>query len=199
MKPLAAKLFPAASLALAVGGVLAQPAGQGVSVDNVSFGGSEFVQAFNAAAGSPRLVMVFSPTCGRCLHGAYDVGQILGELPDADVKVFVLWSPILSGDTKFAALKAAGYLPDRRASHFWDVWKFGLNHYTSSLGYPEGKQAWDIFVLYSAGERWSEASAPKPVVWMQDHKLDIGVQYGKEALADRLRELIGAAKAGAGR
>ena len=69
-------------------------------------------------------------------------------MPDARVKVLVLWAPIQEADNRFAAQKATAYLNDLRVDHFWDLWNFGMNHYTKKLNYPEGKTAWDIFVLY---------------------------------------------------
>lgn len=161
------------------------------SLHSVSYGGREFLNAFNAASDQTRLVLVFSPTCGHCLQGASEVAQILQQLPDARVKVLILWSPLLARDSRFAAQDATVYLPDSRAQHFWDLWTFGVNHYTQKLKYPEDRLAWDIFVLYEAGISWrSSGAAPDPSSWMQHHNLDIGPKYTKSLLKSELEKLL---------
>lgn len=158
---------------------------------SVSYGGREFLNAFNAASDRTRLVLVFSPTCGHCLQGASEVAQILQRLPNARVKVLVLWSPLLGRDSRFAAQDATVYLPDSRAQHFWDLWTFGVNHYTQKLKYPEDRLAWDIFVLYGTGIDWrSSGAAPDPSFWMQHHNLDIGPKYTKALLKSELEKLL---------
>ncbi len=156
-------------------------------VATVSFDGSEFVEAFNTGD-APKLVLIFSPTCGRCLRGAGDVGDILKKHPEAKLKVLVLWSPVLGGDTKSAAVQVSSYLDDKRVVQFWDLWKFGMTRYKTDLGYPADQEAWDVFIAYGADARWG-ASPPQPVFWMQDHNLQVGAQYSKEALETELLRL----------
>ena len=117
--------------------------------------------------------------------------QILKELPDARVKVIVLWSPLLARDNSFAAQDATSYLTDPRAEHFWDLWTFGVNHYTKKLNYPEGQLAWDIFVLYGNGVDWrTPGPDPEPSFWMQHHNLEIGPKYTQALLKSELVKLL---------
>ena len=158
---------------------------------SVSYGGREFLNAFNAASDRTRLVLVFSPTCSHCLQGASEVAQILSQFPNERIKVLVLWSPLLGRDSSFAAQDATAYLTDPRAQHFWDLWTFGVNHYTQKFKYPEDRQAWDIFVLYGSGPDWrSSGAAPEPSFWMQNHHLDIGPKYTQALLKSELEKLL---------
>ena len=158
---------------------------------SVSYGGREFLNAFNAASDRTRLVLVFSPTCSHCLQGASEVAQILGQFPNARIKVLVLWSPLLGRDSSFAAQDATVYLTDPRAQHFWDLWTFGVSHYTQKFEYPEDRLAWDIFVLYESGIDWrSSGAAPDPSFWMQHHNLDIGPKYTQALLKSELEKLL---------
>lgn len=113
------------------------------------------------------------------------------ELIDSELRVFVLWSPILPGDNRFAAEKATIYLNDPRVEHFWDLWSFGVNHFTKKFNYPEKELAWDIFVLYSPGTEWIlPGPDPDPYYWMQHRGLDIGPDYTKQELQVQIEKLL---------
>ncbi len=75
-------------------------------------------------------------------------------------------------------------------THFWDAWKFSVDHYTREFRYPTGKDAWDLFVVYRPGQRW-ERSLPRPVSWFQNHDLDIGPKYDRRALEQTLLRAAG--------
>ncbi len=112
-------------------------------------------------------------------------------MPDARVKVLVLWAPIQEADNRFAAQKATAYLNDLRVDHFWDLWNFGMNHYTKKLNYPEGKTAWDIFVLYKPQIEWIlPGPDPDPDYWMQHHYADIEPLYDKTRLKAQIEKLL---------
>lgn len=111
-------------------------------------------------------------------------------MPDAKLKVFVLWSPVLARDSKRAADQASAYLADPRVEHFWDLWSFGLNAYTRQLRYPAGETAWDIFVLYGKNVKW-ESSPPEPAVWLQNRDVPLGVKYSQPLLKRELEKLTG--------
>jgi hypothetical protein len=110
-------------------------------------------------------------------------------MPDARLRVFVVWAPLLQYDSRTRASEASGYLPDSRARHFWDLWNFSTRLYTSQLRFPPEEMAWDVFVLYKPHLVWREAP-PEPTAWMQNRGLDHGPPYSKERLAEEFGKWI---------
>ena len=79
-----------------------------------------FRMAFDAAGGQPGIVMLVSPTCGLCLRGAEGVHRALQErTPGAALTLLVVWVPVLAATEADVPL-ATRFVPDPRASHFWD-------------------------------------------------------------------------------
>ena len=105
------------------------------------------------------------------------------------IKVFTLWSPILSRDSQMTAARATAYLPDRRAEHFWDLWSFALTSYTKLLNYPGEEKAWDVFIVYKPHLWWRD-SPPDPSSWLQNHDLDVGLKYTQGLLKQELEKWI---------
>ena len=117
-----------------------------------------------------------------------EANQVLQRMPKAKVKVMTLWSPVLRRDSQEAAERATAYLSDRRVEHFWDLWGFGIRTYSKQFKYPQGKKAWDIFVLYQSELTWNE-KPPKTVVLMQHRDLKIGTKYSQDFLYKELVRL----------
>jgi hypothetical protein len=85
--------------------------------------------------------------------------QILEEHPHSDIKVYVVWFDMLSGDSRQGW---DGYLvPDPRASNLWDQ-----KHLVSqTLGADvEGASppVWDAYLLYGPEARWGK-EPPRPI------------------------------------
>ncbi len=150
-----------------------------LEVTPLSFDAEVFREAFNQAADRPRLVVVVSPTCGHCLQLASDVQDVLSRQPQSRLKVFVLWEPYMSGDTRASAQRAASFLADSRVVHYWDLWRYGARVYSAQLGIP-AMEAWDMLVFYKPHLVWKE-SPPEPTFWMQNRGLQIGTPYAKDA------------------
>jgi thiol-disulfide isomerase/thioredoxin len=159
-----------------------------VEVTTLSFDARDFRESFNAAADQPRVVGVFSPTCGHCLQACSELQEILKERPEARLKVFLLWAPFMKRDTLPLAQRATGYLPDRRVYHFWDLWKYAAKVYQEQLKIPKGN-AWDMFVFYKPHLLWQD-SLPEPTFWLQNRGLDVGTPYSQENLKAGIEEWI---------
>ena len=159
-----------------------------VPITTLSFDAKEFKEAFNSSAEMPRLVGVFSPTCGHCLQACSELQEILDEHPDAKLKVFLTWAPFMQRDTLSLARRATGYLPDQRVHHFWDLWKFSSRGYEQQLSVPKG-HAWDMYVFYKPHLVWRD-SMPEPSFWLQNRGLDVGKPYSREDLEAGLEEWI---------
>ena len=83
---------------------------------------STLPSCFNADALLPRLLFLVSPTCEICVTGAMSAADSVLSLPRAeDFRLYILWLPVLEGDTPQAAEQVQERLPtDDRLRHFWD-------------------------------------------------------------------------------
>ena len=92
------------------------------------------------------------------------MARILRELPASQIRVLVVWEPVLWSDAFRPGDRAlVGKLPDERASHYWDP-KKGLS--AEILQSPWTKQyavrggpggvVWDWVAAYPPGTLWEE-------------------------------------------
>jgi hypothetical protein len=113
--------------------------------------------SFNADVLLPRLLFLVSPTCEICVIGAMSAVQAVLSLPCAEeFRLYILWLPVLEGDTPQAAEQVQERLPtDDRLRHFWnhDLMLSREYHRVLQLGQclRPHRIAWDIFLLYGAG------------------------------------------------
>jgi hypothetical protein len=94
--------------------------------------------------------------------------EAVKQLRSPDLRVYVVWVPILPDDDAQAAARAARRFTDPRVAHYWDPDRaLGLS-LGARLGVPPrdpGRTtgvAWDVYLLYGRGARWADA----PVFWM---------------------------------
>ena len=116
---------------------------------------------FNASIGSPRLVLLLSPTCPVCVRGAKWVQQSLLEAhPQQDLRVYAIWFTMVRGDDR--SRWPAQVLDDPRVVHLWDGQRAVGRWYAS---YPQSRSgseiddgvAWDTYFLYGPDASWHEA------------------------------------------
>lgn len=147
---------------------------------------------FNSHAEKDRFVAILSSTCGPCISGAVAVNEsVLRSFPDADLSVSIVWIDMLRSDNESSARQASTIYGDSRVAQFHDPNKLAGEAFGAELagGYP----AWDIYMFFSAGQRWDD-EAPMPVEWM--HQLggrvaDPNRFRGGSALAPALRTAMG--------
>lgn len=84
--------------------------------------------------------------------------QILEHYPDADVRVYVVWLPVLPLDARFAV---ADVMVDRRARHFWDNEQRVGKELANAYGSP-GQLVWDAFFVFGPDELW-RGGPPRPL------------------------------------
>jgi hypothetical protein len=126
---------------------------------------------FNEDVALPRLLFLVSPTCEICVTGAISAAQAVLSLPRAEnFRLYILWLPVLEGDTPQAAERVQVRLPaDDRLRHFWDhdLTLSRAYHQVLQLGQRPRRHrvAWDIFLIYGAGIVWNE-NPPMPEFWM---------------------------------
>lgn len=109
--------------------------------------------AFNADAGKVRVLMVVSPTCGACLHGASEVSeQVAGINQGKTVPLYVLWVPRQGGREKDVPA-ATRVVADSSAREFCDGNDLLGMEYKQVLGWRDN--AWDVYMLYGPKAQWS--------------------------------------------
>lgn len=148
--------------------------------------------AFDAAASSLKLLVLVSPTCPICLDGVAVVRESLAELDSADVSIHVIWLPVLKGDTPAAAQDSARLIGNnKQVAHYWDLDHALSSRYCELLRLEERGRtvAWDLYLIYERGARWT-ADPPLPAVWMQQLLLDDVPKLERSLLVDHLRRLL---------
>ena len=118
--------------------------------------------------------------------------SVLDELPAADVKVYVVWEPIRLWDRRSSADHDRALVPDRSALHFWARNLELAKAFQKPIGLAT-EPAWDVYLLYPAGTRWSEGHAPTPSEFMHQlpGRLPDANMLDERGLARRLSHVIG--------
>jgi hypothetical protein len=93
------------------------------------------------------------------LQGASATEQLLREINSQDVRVFVIWEPVLPTDFVAPSTAALARIPDVRAAQYWDR-KRALSHLLGERN--RSTVEWDYIAVYAPGTLWHD-SPPKPV------------------------------------
>jgi len=118
---------------------------------------------FNADKGHPRGIALLSPVCPGCIASANLIQeQILDAYPESDLRLYVVWLPMVPGDARERWSDAR--LNDERAVHYWNesrsIGKWFAQNITACE--PLGPIAWDVIYLFEPDAEWSE-QAPETV------------------------------------
>jgi hypothetical protein len=134
-----------------------------------------------------------------CVHGVAVVEDVLARVRAQELRVYVLWQPVLPSDDRAAAGRAAAEL--RRATHgdprivqYWDEhaelgWALGeLLELPSDAGGRRHGLGWDVYLVYRPGARWGT----RPGFWMSQLGLPEAVSpsLGGPALTAELSALV---------
>lgn len=82
--------------------------------------------------------------------------NILAKYPQADLKVYTIWLPMLGGDSRLAW--EADVLPDERVLHFWDADRDIGRWFAEYEGY--GGTVWDTYYVFGPEATWESGPAP---------------------------------------
>lgn len=99
---------------------------------------------------------------------------MLKGIDDASLRVLSVWVPMSGGEASDVA-GAAAHMNDRRVEHFWDGRGETMKRFKSVLKTPF--EAWDVYLIYEKGARWTGELPPKPAYWM--HQLRSGTRAGQ--------------------
>ena len=134
-----------------------------------------------------------------CLDGASRAGaDFLTAVPDAGLRVYFAWTPMLPADNGSAARLVSRPMADPRASHYWDPQRhlgrrlaaaLGITATDSMSGHLNAGIAWAVYLAYSPGPR----SIESPDFWMhQLGDLQRAPRLDPGQWAEQVRRLIGA-------
>jgi len=84
---------------------------------------------------------------------------LLREINSQDVRVFVIWEPVLPTDFVAPSTAALARIPDARAAQYWDR-KRALSHVLGER--DRSTVVWDYIAVYAPGTLWQDAP-PKPI------------------------------------
>jgi hypothetical protein len=118
---------------------------------------------------------------------------VLEGLNDEDLRVFVVWGPMLDKETEADAVQATATVADPRAVHFWTDDDEVARLFMQTLGFEDPQElGWDTFSVYGPGTEWSGGAPPAP-----DHFMHVGKPLPEErrldaiALAEEVSRLLG--------
>jgi hypothetical protein len=119
--------------------------------------------------------------------------HVLDAVAGDDLRVYVVWGPMLGKETEADARGATVSVPDPRAIHFWTDAHGVAEAFQAPLGLADTR-AWDTFLLFPPGERWTEA-APRPSSFMHVGKpLPKERRLNGETLAREVRAALEVAR-----
>lgn len=82
---------------------------------------------------------------------------------------------------------------DERVQFSWDPERAVGHAFAPVLSLPR-RTAWDVYLVYAPGVRWTDAAPPLPTVWMhQLHDADPSLRLDTARLIDETRRLLEAA------
>jgi hypothetical protein len=160
----------------------------------MSDAGDELRAAFNRDKDKIRLVLLLSPTCPSCLSSAWVVEKyVLDPSSEDDLRVYVVWGPMMGGETEQDAREATARMSDPRVAHFWTAAQVVAAQFGRAIALPERELGWDTFQLFAPGATWGE-SVPAPESFMYINKsLPQEVALNAEKLSDWVRSMRRAA------
>jgi hypothetical protein len=94
--------------------------------------------------------------------------EVMKEIPDGRLRLFVVWEPILPKDSVEALDDSSEMVKDEwRALQFWDSGAESGKRIKQLFGLKIVNPAWDVYLLYAPGVKWErEGPPPTPAYWM---------------------------------
>jgi len=92
------------------------------------------------------------------LRGASATETLLKDVSGANMRVFVVWEPVLATDLAAPSTATLRRVSSTRASQYWDKGR-ALSHVMGE--HDRASVVWDYIAVYPPGAMWNEAP-PKP-------------------------------------
>ena len=93
------------------------------------------------------------------MRGASAIEKLLNDHPDSEIRVLIIWEPVLPTDVRAPSTMTLKRISDARVIQFWDKGRL-LSHVMGE--HDRGTIAWDYIGIYEPGTVW-DAAPPKPV------------------------------------
>lgn len=134
--------------------------------------------AFNGDVGRVRLVALLSPTCAYCVKGYRYMRKLLEEIPDENLRMYVVWEPMLSADSREIAVRQARRAKDFRLTYqAWDEDRVTGVSWQELMGHSG--VAWDVYYLYGPDHRWApDLTDPDYYQHQGDGPRELRLDYG---------------------
>ena len=109
------------------------------------------------------------------MRGASAFDELLSTLPDARLRVQVVWEPVLRTDVAPPLTGVLGRIRDRRVVQYWDPERFvsadlvrAVNEdpkrYGREEALPQDFIAWDLVAVFEKDARW-DRNVPPPAYY----------------------------------
>ncbi len=145
-------------------------------------------EAFNQDKGKVRLVALLSASCGYCVKGYRYMRKILEEIPDERLRMYVVWEPMLSGDTRALSEKMSSKGTDSRMVYqAWDPDHITGKKWTAMMSKEKEEEwnegatgpAWDVYFLYKGDAQWNKNQPTPPQFWQHQGAgiMDLALSY----------------------
>ncbi|MCI0417329.1 hypothetical protein L0222_31570 [bacterium] len=165
---------------------------QGSDIQELT-GFNSIKEVFNRDKGNVRFVALLSPSCGYCIKGYRYMRKILDEVSDSRLKMYVVWEPMLSGDSKDLAYQMSKKEDDPRMTyHSWDGERLSGKLYQTKMNLP--RVAWDVYFLYDANSVWDEKEPSVPFYWQHQGAGGKENWLDYDQLLSKVKELLAQTK-----
>lgn len=93
--------------------------------------------------------------------------KILNVLPSDQLRLYVVWTPVLREDNRAAAVEAMTLVSGERVTQFWDADKsLGLT-FGNVVDLPRDRTlGWDVYFVFKRDLEWDGEQPPVPTDWM---------------------------------
>jgi hypothetical protein len=107
-----------------------------------------------------------------CREGQAVVRGIFEKANASDLRGFIVWLPMLPGDSLKAAATQSQAFQDRRVLQGWNGERRVGDLFAEILKLT--RTAWDVYLLYPPNVTWKEKRPPPPSFWMHQLPPDWG-------------------------
>ena len=111
-----------------------------------------------------------------------------GAKSGAGLKGYVVWIPMLSGDSKSIAEEKSLDLAEEWVRHFWDGTKEGGASFGKMLGLSI--PAWDVYLLYDKMVSWDLDKLPIPSLWQHQLSERDGAKQSRRLEASSFQQRV---------
>jgi hypothetical protein len=169
-------------------------AGDPAAIETLAGNLEKLRRAFNEDQAKVRLLVILSPGCSDCRMKAFLIQQyLLEQIPDPKLRVYLVWEKVGAADSLALAREVTWLPPDPRVRLFWSEEQLAGKAFNEAISLS-GKAAWDVFLVYPAGQRWSESLTPRPDSFMHNLPEQYGLPKDRTfdvlQLADQVKALL---------